>query len=130
MPSFLLSLLLACAGEPDTPAPAPSLLSWAERFAAVRADLDLLATAHKAKDQQACLHHWALAYREHFEPLIEEPLRGQLPGSAVLAVEYDFGRLRDALDVPRAGPAESALQALREALAELEQQSLALPPPA
>jgi hypothetical protein len=122
--------LLACATAPEVPEPAaaPSP-GWAERFATVRADLDLLATAHQAKDREACLNHWEVAYREHFEPLIEVPLRGRLQGGALIAVEYDFGRLYDAIGVPRPGPTESALAALRQALAELEQQAVSLPAP-
>jgi hypothetical protein len=130
MCSWLLPFLLACATPPEASAPgAAPPAGWAERFATVRADLELLGTAHQAKDQEACLNHWEVAYREHFEPLIEVPLQGRLDGVAVLAVEYDFGRLRDAIGVPRPGPTESALTALRQALAELERQTAALPPP-
>jgi hypothetical protein len=102
---------------------------WAERFSLVRGDLAQLEKAHTDKDRDAAVASWEQAYRQRFEPLIEQPVGDRVDLHAVLAVEYAFGQLRDGLESPRPGPVKAALVRLREDLDTLEPLVSALPPP-
>ncbi len=132
---LLLPLLLACdpptaplGGDPAA-AEASAPAGWADRFALVRADLDQLEAAHTAKDKDAAVASWDQAYRQRFEPLIEELVSDRVDRHQLMAVEYAFGRLRDGLESPKSGPVQAALAHLREQLDQLEPAVSALPAP-
>jgi hypothetical protein len=128
----VLVLALACSNPPsgstsaEGPAPVPG---WSERFALVRSDLEQLEAAHAAKDRDAAFASWEQAYRQRFEPLIEEPVGDRVDPRGVAVVEYAFGRLGHQLESPRPGPVKAALGAVREGLDALEPAVVALPPP-
>ena len=136
MGSLHLTLLLlgavACGQPAENPevGPPPPPPGWAERFELVRADLDQLAIAHTAKDQDAALANWDMAYHQRFEPLLERPVGTRVDTTTIVAVEYAFGRLRDTLESPRAAPVQAAMANLREQLAVLEPLVVQLPVPA
>ncbi len=135
----LLLLCLACdpqagaPGDPGTPGDPVStettVPSWSERFALVRGDLDQLDAAHQAKDKDVAIASWQQAYQQRFELLIEQPVGERVDTHQVMAVEYAFGRLRDAIESPRVGPVRDALTHLREQLDALEPAVAQLPEP-
>jgi hypothetical protein len=133
--ALFLALALACApdvaapgaGDVDAPAAAPA--GWAQRFELVRADLAQLEAAHTGKDKDTAIAIWEQAYRQRFEPLIELPAGERVDHQAVVATEYAFGRLRDAIESPREPPVRAALEQLRQALDTLEPLVGDLPAP-
>ncbi len=128
--------LLACGEAPssdlDAPgsaAPEPPPASWQARVELVRADLQQLELAHQSKDKAAVLEAWDRAYLERFEPLLERPLSGVADPHALMAVEYQFGRLFRVCESPRDGPFVKAVTDLGQALSLLEQHASQLPAP-
>ncbi len=128
---LLIFLALGC--EPQAPVSPDAVQAppagWAERFELVRADLAQLEAAHATKDQDAAVATWEQAYHQRFEPLIEQPAGSAVDVHLMVAVEYAFGRLREAIDSPRDKPTQAALGHLREQLDALEPAVSALPAP-
>lgn len=86
----IMMLLMACHTDPGVAVPLPGE-GPRERAATIRVELLAAQNAWSAGNRDDASERVLAAYAQQFEPL--EPALREIDAEAVLALEYDFGRL-------------------------------------
>ena len=138
LPFVLVILASACStqvpGEPSAVSPsvaggAPVAASthpplpddaWKKWIAEIRRALKELDSLHAAKDEKGAKEAWRRAYQDLFEKERSIHLAGRVPDTEITALEYAFGQLLVALDVPDRPGAVQALNRVRGRIDQIE----------
>lgn len=127
LPLFLAFVVSCQADQTGPPAAEAAMVvteaglpDWPARMTAVRAALAAMDKAHQAHDKKSALLAWRAAYRDLFEPGIEDAVTSLHLHITLAPTEYAFGQLLIALDTPNHEDVEQALTRLYSRLDEVE----------